>query len=173
MDPLQAFVLGLVQGLTEFLPISSSAHLIIVPWLFGWKDDAINSVQFDVALHAGTLIALLAYFWADWRRLIAAFVGSIAQRSVGADPDRRMAWFILLASLPAVIVGAIGESKIDDAFHNPNNLRSGLIIIAIVMIIMAGFLLLAERVGSRKLELTSMRLVSALGIGLVLLGVRG
>src|SRR5881296_2759591 len=105
MEILAAAFLGLVQGLTEFLPISSSAHLIIVPWLFGWKDQAINSLQFDVALHMGTLLAVLAYFWADWRRLVRAFVGSVAQRSIGDDTDRRLAWFILVASIPAALVG--------------------------------------------------------------------
>ena len=64
MDIFQSIVLGIVQGLTEFLPISSSAHLLIVPWLFGWKDPAITSIQFDVALHMGTLIAVLVYFGA-------------------------------------------------------------------------------------------------------------
>src|SRR5204862_4570983 len=98
MDLFQAFVLGLVQGLTEFLPVSSSAHLIIVPWLLGWKDPAINSVQFDVALHMGTLLAVIAYFWTDWIRLIRAFLASIAARAIGDDPDRRLVWFILLAS---------------------------------------------------------------------------
>src|SRR5438477_5910611 len=140
-----AIVLGIVQGLTEFLPVSSSAHLIIVPWLFGWKDPAINSIQFDVALHMGTLLAVLTYFAGDWRRLIAAFVRSIVDRRIGTDPNRRLAWFLLLGSIPAGIVGIAGESKIDELFHEPANLRVGLIIIAVMMIVMGGLLLLAER----------------------------
>jgi undecaprenyl-diphosphatase len=165
LDLLQAFVLGLVQGLTEFLPISSSAHLIIVPWLFGWKDPAINSIQFDVALHMGTLIAVIAYFWSDWRRLVGAFIGSIIERSVGEDPNRRMAWYVLLASIPAAVVGAVGESKIDEFFHRPDNLRIGLLVIATMMIVMAAVLLLAERVGSHRLDLSGIDLRKALGIG--------
>src|SRR5207253_4289510 len=166
MDLFQAFVLGLVQGLTEFLPISSSAHLIIVPWLFGWKDQAVTSLQFDVALHMGTLLAVLAYFWADWRRLVGAFIGSIAQRSIGDDTDRRLAWFILLASIPAAVVGGLGESKIDDLFHQPQNLRTGLLIIATMMIVMAALLLLAERMGTQQLNLPGIDLRRSLGIGL-------
>ncbi len=166
LDPIQALVLGIVQGLTEFLPISSSAHLIIVPWLLGWKDPAINSVQFDVALHMGTLIAVLAYFRNDWVRLIGAFITSIAQRQIGDDPNRRIAWYVLLASIPAAIVGGLGESKIDDLFHQPNNVRTGLLVIAGAMIVMAALLLAAERVGKHALEMSSLTLNTALGIGL-------
>jgi undecaprenyl-diphosphatase len=166
LDIFQALVLGIVQGLTEFLPVSSSAHLIIVPWLFGWKNPAINSIQFDVALHMGTLLAVLAYFASDWRRLIVAFVRSIVERSIGNDPDRRLAWFLLLGSIPAGIVGIAGESKIDELFHEPANLRTGLIVIAIMMIVMGALLLLAERMGRHALGLRDMRLGTAIGIGL-------
>src|SRR5260221_9012472 len=93
---LQAVILGLVQGLTEFVPISSSAHLIIVPWLFGWNDPALTSLPFDVALHLGTLLAVLAYFAADSVRLIPARVASIVGRQIGADPDPRLAWLLVI-----------------------------------------------------------------------------
>ncbi len=166
MDLLQALVLGLVQGLTEFLPVSSSAHLVIVPWLFGWKDPAINSLQFDVALHMGTLLAVLAYFASDWRRLIAAFFRSIFERRIGADPDRRLAWFLALGSIPAGIVGVLAESKVDALFHDPNNLRTGIAIIAVMLIVMGGFLLLAERLGQQRITLANIQLNSAIGIGL-------
>jgi undecaprenyl-diphosphatase len=166
MDLFQAFVLGLVQGLTEFLPISSSAHLIIVPWLFGWKDEAINSLQFDVALHMGTLLAVLAYFWADWRRLVGAFIGSVAQRRIGDDTDRRLAWFILVASIPAAVVGALAESNIEEFFHQPQNQRPGLMVIAVMMIVMGALLLLAERLGTQELGLPGIDLRRSLGIGL-------
>src|SRR5205814_66921 len=160
MDLFQALVLGVVQGLTEFLPISSSAHLIIVPWLFGWKNPAINSVQFDVALHMGTLIAVLAYFWRDWVRLIGALIASIRERKVGDDPNRRVGWYVLLASIPAAIVGVLGESKIDELFHEPGNQRTGLLVIAGAMIIMAALLLLAERVGRHLLDMSGLTLNS-------------
>jgi undecaprenyl-diphosphatase len=85
----QALVMGIVQGLTEFLPISSSGHLILVPWLFGWTDSFIESLAFSVVLHGGTLAALLVYFRDDWRRLIPAGLATLRDRSFGSDPDRR------------------------------------------------------------------------------------
>lgn len=160
-------MLGIVQGLTEFLPISSSAHLIIVPWLFGWHDAAINSVRFDVALHLGTLVAVLVYFAGDWRRLIVAFVRSVAERRIGDDSDRRLAWFLALASIPAGVVGLLGESKIDDMFHNPANLRLGLGVIAVMMLGMGGLLMFAERVGRRTAEMRNMQFGTAMTIGAV------
>lgn len=166
MDLFQALVLGLVQGLTEFLPVSSSAHLIIVPWLFGWNSPAVTSIQFDVALHLGTLVAVLIYFAADWRRLIAGILRSIAERRIGDDPDRRLGWFVVLASIPAGIVGVLGESKIDDLFHEPQNLRTGLLIIATTMIVMGGLLMLAERIGKHAIALRGIQLPMAAGIGL-------
>ncbi len=158
-------MLGLVQGLTEFLPISSSAHLIIVPWLFGWNNRALNSLQFDVALHMGTLLAVLVYFAADWRRLIAAFVQSVLERRIGSDPDRRLAWYIIFATVPAFVVGVLAESQIDEVFHDPNNLRGGLLIIAVMMIVMGALLLLAERIGKHAIELKNITLGTAIGIG--------
>src|SRR5688572_2570766 len=106
MDIYQAIFLGIVQGLTEFLPVSSSAHLVFVPWLFGWET---SSLEFDVALHMGTLLAVLVYFAADWRRLIAAFFRTVAQGRIGDDPDRRLLWLIVLGTIPAVVVGVLGE----------------------------------------------------------------
>src|SRR5258707_9005017 len=97
---LQAVILGLVQGLTEFIPVSSSAHLIIVPWLFGWSDPALTSLPFDVALHLGTLVSVLWYFRADWARLIRAGIASIHERNLSSDPDRRLALLILIACIP-------------------------------------------------------------------------
>src|SRR5512136_850701 len=102
---LQSIVLGILQGLTEFIPVSSSAHLVIVPWLFGWTDPALTSLPFDVALHLGTLTAVLIYFAKDWIRLIRAFFQSVFQRRIGADPDRRLAWLLVIATVPGVIAG--------------------------------------------------------------------
>jgi undecaprenyl-diphosphatase len=162
LNPFEALVLGIVQGLTEFLPISSSAHLIIVPWLLGWQDPGI---LFDVALHLGTLVAVIIYFWRDWLTLLSAMFASIAARSVQGDPNRRLVWYILLACIPAVIAGVLGESKIDEYFHTQANLQLGLLIIASVMIIMALLLLLAERIGKRVYEITGLTFVMAMGIG--------
>ena len=165
MDIFQALVLGLLQGLTEFLPVSSSAHLVFVPWLFGWDEKAVTSIQFDVALHMGTLLAVLVYFAADWRRLIAAFFASIVERRIGDDPDRRLVWLIGLGTIPAALAGLFAEDSIDAVFHDPANLRTGLLVIAIMMIVMGALLLFAERVGKRTVPLEGIRLPAALAIG--------
>ena len=92
----QAILIGLIQGLTEFIPISSSAHLELTPWLLGWQEGGlVGSLSFDVFLHLGTLLALLGYFWRDWLRLIAAFIASLRERRIGPDPDRRLAWLLI------------------------------------------------------------------------------
>src|SRR4249920_3953437 len=96
----QALVMGIVQGLTEFLPISSSGHLIIVPFLFGWTDPFITSAAFSVMLHVGTLLALLIYFRAEWFRLVPAGLAAIRDRSLAADPDRKLAWLLVAATIP-------------------------------------------------------------------------
>jgi undecaprenyl-diphosphatase len=117
----QALVLGVVQGATELLPISSSGHLILVPWLADWtyleRNDQFNQT-FDVALHLGTLIAVTAYFWRDVVRLIAAWVRSVARRSISTG-DERVAWFVFVATIPAVLIGAAGESFIADHLGEP------------------------------------------------------
>src|SRR5437762_3309631 len=102
----QAGVLGVVQGLTEFLPVSSTGHLILVPALLGWRDGIVNDLQFDVALHIGTLVALLAVFWRDWASLARAVLASLATRSL-ADREARLAWLIVLATIPGAVAGAL------------------------------------------------------------------
>ncbi|MDQ3671524.1 MAG: undecaprenyl-diphosphatase UppP [Actinomycetota bacterium] len=117
----QALVLGLVQGLTELLPISSSGHLILVPWLADWvylkENDRFNQT-FDVALHLGTLVAVGAYFWGDIVRLVRAWAGSVRRRSIHSA-DERIAWFVLIATIPAGIVGLLGEDAIADSLGEP------------------------------------------------------
>ena len=117
----QALVLGLVQGATELLPISSSGHLILVPWLADWtyleQNDQFNQT-FDVALHLGTLIAVAAYFWRDIVRLAVAWVRSVRRQSV-AGGDERAAWFVFVATIPAVVIGAAGENLIADHLGEP------------------------------------------------------
>jgi undecaprenyl-diphosphatase len=156
---IQALVMGLVQGLTEFLPISSSGHLVLVPWLFGWKDPFIDSVAFTVVLHMGTLLALLVYFWRDWARLIPAGLAAIRDRSLKGDPDRRMAFLLVVATIPAVIVGPIFESKLEDLVREPAP-------VALMLCVGAAILWLAERWGSKKREMDAITFRESLGIGI-------
>jgi undecaprenyl-diphosphatase len=131
----QALVLGLVQGATELLPISSSGHLILVPWLFDWtyleQHDDFNQT-FDVALHLGTLIAVVAYFWHDLIRYVAAWFRSVRRRSV-QSPDERIAWFLFVATIPAVIIGAAGENFITDHLGEPWQIAIFLALFALVL----------------------------------------
>jgi undecaprenyl-diphosphatase len=117
----QALVLGIVQGLTELLPISSSGHLILVPWSADWtylkENDRFNQT-FDVSLHLGTLVAVGAYFWHDVVRLVRAWIGSVGRRRI-ESPDERIAWFVFVATIPAGIVGLLGEDLIADNLGEP------------------------------------------------------
>ena len=152
----QAIVLGVVQGLAEFLPISSSAHLILVPWLFGWKDD--GGVAFDVALHWGTLAAVLVVFWRDWIRLIAAGFRSLGDRKIGSDPDRRLFWALVVATIPAAILGKLLNKLAEEELRSP-------LLIACTMAVMGVVLWFADRVGTKNEDVTGMPLGRAFGIG--------
>ena len=168
MEIIQAIILGIVQGLTEYIPISSSAHLIIVPWLFKWTDPALTSLSFDVALHLGTLVAVLAFFAKDWVRLIRAWFLSIKERKIGTDPDRRISWFILLGCIPGGIAGVLGESKIDELFHQPNTpiTRQAILILAIIIVLLAFALYFFERKANHTREMNSLTFKDVVIIGL-------
>jgi undecaprenyl-diphosphatase len=132
---LHAIILGIVQGLSEFLPISSSGHLILVPELFGWTEltsnDALNKT-FDVALHVGTLIAVLAYFRVEvWSYIVAAW-HSLRRRSIETT-DERIAWLLLLTAVPGAIVGALFTSVIEDNLGDPILIGINLILFGLVL----------------------------------------
>jgi undecaprenyl-diphosphatase len=156
---LQAVFIGIVQGLTEFLPVSSSAHLIVVPRLLGWHDAFLNSAAFDVMLHVGTLLALVGYFARDLLRLLRAFLASLVERTLADDPERRLAWLLLVSVIPAALLGATLESFFDTYF------RERLALVAALLLVGAGILWLAERQGRRERGLSQMRLRDALVIG--------
>ena len=164
---VQAIILGLVQGLTEFIPISSSAHLVIVPWLFKWNDPALTSLPFDVALHLGTLVAVLSFFASDWVRLIRAGVASVIERKIGDDPDRRLAWMLLIGCIPGGIVGVLAESKIDKLFHRPDAPMqvSALLAMAVIIALLAAVLFAAERLTKHVREMKSLSFLDAILIG--------
>jgi undecaprenyl-diphosphatase len=141
----QALVLGIVQGATELLPISSSGHLILVPWLFEWEyletHEEFNQT-FDVALHVGTLVAVVAYFWRDVVRLAAAWLGSVRRRRV-ESADERIAWFVAIATVPAALIGALGEDLIAEHLGEPWQ-------IAIFLAVFGVLLWIADRTPPRR-----------------------
>ena len=150
----QAVVLGIVQGLGEFLPISSSAHLILVPWLFGWEDPGL---AFDVALHWGTLVAVLVVFWRDWIVLVKAGLASIAERRIQGDPQRQLFWALVVATIPGAILGKL-------LAHKAEELRSPLLI-AFTMTAMGALLWFADRRGKKQREMEQMGFGEAAVIG--------
>ncbi len=156
---LQALVIGIVQGLTEFLPVSSSAHLIVLPEMLGWKDPFLNSASFDVMLHAGTLVALLVYFWRDLVSLLAAWLESIRDRRIGDDRDRRLAWLIVVTMIPGALLGVALESFFDTFF------REHIILVAVFLALGAGILWLAEQLALLRRDLDNVNLSDAIVIG--------
>src|SRR5215212_8868548 len=160
MDQLfQAIVMGIVQGLTEFLPVSSSGHLIVVPALLGWHDPFVESLAFSVMLHIGTLGALLAYFWADWLRLIPAGLAALRDRSFRGDPDRRLAWLIAASTVPAVIAGVALNDLIETGLREPR-------LVAMTLVVGGAILWLADRIGRRDRGMDRLGFGGAVGIGL-------
>ena len=140
MPIFQAVILGIVQGIAEFLPISSSAHLVFIPWVLGWPE---HTLTFDVALHLGTLLALIAFFWREWWGIIRS----------------RLVWLLLLGSLPGALAGVIGEKYFEETFRGP-------VTIAFFMIGLALVLWAAEVVGQKKRDLASVGWLDAGVIGL-------
>jgi undecaprenyl-diphosphatase len=162
---LQAALIGILQGLTEFIPVSSSAHLELAPWIAGWPTNGLlGSLSFDVFLHLGTLVALLGYFGGDWLRLLGAALASIRERRIGDEPDRRLAWLLILATIPAALIGFVGESWIDAHLHTDTDAVR--LAIAAFLVVGAVALWLADRLGSRRREIDGLTLPGAVTIGL-------
>jgi len=155
---VQAIVMGIVQGLSEFLPISSSGHLIIVPYVFGWTDPFITSLAFSVMLHIGTLVALLVYFREDWIRLVPAGLAAIRDRTFGGDPDRRLAWLLVVATIPAAIAGYLLSDTIEAAVREVQW-------VVVTMVVGAVILWLADAWGGRSKGVEDVTFPIAGGIG--------
>ncbi len=160
-------ILGIVQGVTEFIPISSSAHLIIIPWLFGWTDPALTSLSFDVALHLGTLLAVLVFFARDWINLIRAFFQSLVERRIGPDPERKLAWFVVLGTIPGGIAESVREQ--DRRSVSPAWCTHPGVNMLVMAAIIAGFgalLWLADHLASHLRGLNDLILKDTILIGL-------
>jgi len=153
-----AVVLGIIQGLTEFLPISSSAHLLLVPWVFGWDH---LGLTFDVALHIGTLLAVLIYFRRDFLQLTLSALRSLARKPVAGteeEPGRQVAWAIVIGTIPALAVGGLFEGTIEKVFRSP-------IVTVVTLSVFGLFLLLADRYGAKTRDADSVRWTDGLLIG--------
>ena len=153
MSLIQAIVLAIVQGVTEFLPISSTAHLVLVPWLLGWTDQGLT---FDIALHAGTLVAVLAYFAREWIGMVASLFGGA---SVAPGVDRNLLGIILAATVPGGLAGYFLESYAESVFRSP-------VLIAAMLMSVAGLMWIADRRRTLLRSADTITLADGLIIGL-------
>lgn len=155
MNLFQALILGIIQGATEFLPVSSSGHLVLVPWLLGWKDPGLT---FDAVVHWGTALAVIAYFWREWLALVQAVFQSIRQRSI-ADPKARLALLIIVGTVPAALIGYALEDFFEQMFSRPAAAAAFLLVTATLLSI-------SEWLGHRETDLGQMTWLDAILIGL-------
>jgi undecaprenyl-diphosphatase len=149
LNTMQAIILGLVQGLGEFLPISSSAHLVLVPWFFGWSDPGLT---FDIALHVGTLVAVVLYFWRDWLRLITKGLTDAKSQ------DGRLFWCLVLASAPGAIAGYLFEDNATTLFRAP-------LLIACMLVVMGSLLFWADKSSAKNIQVEKITLKTGMLIG--------
>src|SRR3984957_10913702 len=146
----QAIVLGIVQGLTEFLPVSSSAHLILVPWLLKWQEDP--GLAFDVVLHLGTLLALILFYWREWLEMAMSLFNGDQLRS-------RLQFLLIVASVPGAIIGVLLEKQAETIFRDPR-------LIAVTLATLGILLWAADAYGSKKRKIGDLTLLDAILIGL-------
>jgi undecaprenyl-diphosphatase len=157
---LQAVLLGVVEGLTEFLPVSSTGHLTIVEKLLGLKVDDLGVTAFTAIIQVGAIIAVIVYFWRDIVRLISAWVRGLANREHRADPDYRLAWYVIIGTIPVGIVGLLARHLITGALRSLWVVAAGLLLWSIVMFV-------AERVGRKRRNEEQLTLTDAVVIGLM------
>jgi undecaprenyl-diphosphatase len=153
---IQAIILGIVQGVTEYIPVSSSAHLVLVPWLLQWPDPPFT---FDVLVQWGTLVGVLVYFWRDLWGIVRGVIVGLVHRKPLETFEARLGWYIVLATIPAVIFGLLFKDMFEAAFSDPKA-------VAIFLVATAAMLAAAEYFGKRARELTGIGWLDALIIGL-------
>lgn len=156
MTLIESIILGIVQGLTEFLPVSSSAHLLMFPWLMGWSEPPF---VFDTSLHIGTLVALFIYFKTDIINLIRGFFKVVRTKDLNADLNGKLSIYVLLGSLPAGLIGVLFEKKIEKYLHSPY-------VMVVTLIVWGVLLWLIDRMSKKKKALTDITMFDALFIGL-------
>lgn len=156
MDLLRSVVLGIIQGLTEFLPISSSAHLAIFPQLFGWDDPG---AAYTAVVQIGTELAVIIYFWRDIWTIATAWLRGLVNKAARSDPNWMMGWFIIIGSSPIVVLGLLLEDLIDREFRN-------LWVMAIMLIVLGLMLGIADRLGRKARPIEKLTLGHAILFGL-------
>ena len=159
MSILQSILLGIIQGLTEFLPVSSSAHLVLVPYLLGWQIPAQEAFIFDVLVQVATLAGVIAYFWKDLLAIVSAFLRGLAQRKPFAEQQSRLGWYLILATIPAGLFGLTIKDLVEKAFASPLAAAGFLLVTAVL-------LLGAERFGKRQRSMEEMTWLDALWMGI-------
>ncbi len=159
MTIFQAIILGIVQGFSEFLPISSSAHLVLVPAMLGWKIPVDQIFPFDVLVQLGTLVAVILYFWKDLWAMLKAFIAGIIKKKPFEDADSRLAWWIILATIPAGVIGLLLDDVVEKAFNAP--------MVPIIFLLLTAVLMwLAETFSKQERSTDEMKWLDALLIGL-------
>lgn len=158
MNFFQAFILGIVQGITEFLPISSSGHLVIVPYLLHWQFPSDQIFPFNVLIQVGTLLAVIIYFWKDLITIISDFITGLFQENPLKAQKTRLGWLLIIATIPAVIGGLILKKTVESAFQS-------IFAIAIFLLVTAALLLLADLFGRSRQNLSEMTFKNALIVG--------
>ena len=158
MNLFQSLILGVVQGLTEFLPVSSTAHLILIPWLFNWSFDKDAAFVFDVLLQLGTLLAVILYFAKDLIQIIRLMIKDLMGRTPFASNESRLGWLIIVATIPAAIIGVLFKKYFEALHHNP-------VIVATILCVAAILIFVVEYIGKRERKIDSMTWVDALIIG--------
>ena len=154
----QALILGIIQGLTEFLPVSSSAHLVLVPYLLGWQIPAEQIFPFDVLVQLGTLAAVILYFWKDLWAIVVDWVKALFSGKPFASFNARLGWYLILATIPAGILGLLIKDAVEAAFQSPAATAGFLFVTAAILVA-------AEQLGKRTRDLNSLTWKDALWIG--------
>ncbi|HSD84061.1 MAG TPA: undecaprenyl-diphosphatase UppP [Anaerolineae bacterium] len=159
MSILQALILGIIQGLTEYIPVSSTAHLILVPWLLGWNFDPTAKVVFDILIQWGTLVGVVIYFWRDIWSIARAVIAGLLQRKPFASFEARLGWFVVVATIPAVIAGVFIKGYLAQLYEM-------YLLISIVLMLAGILMLAAERFGQRTRDLKQMTWLDSIIIGI-------
>jgi undecaprenyl-diphosphatase len=156
---LQSILLGIIQGVTEFLPISSSAHLVITPYILGWQIPVQEAFIFDVLVQLGTLLSVIIFFWKDLTSIVIGVINGLIRKQPFSEPSSRLGWMLVLATIPAILAGLLFKDPVERAFGNP-------VATAMLLFGTAALLVIAELVGKRIRQIETISWMDTLIIGL-------